>query len=151
MALCCVSCDSGVVVHENKELAGSWNKNEVIEFTIPRLDSLKNYNLFIHIRNTNEYKYNNIFLITTMKFPHGKQIIDTLEYRMANADGSWLGQGIGSVKDNKLWYKEGILFAENGDYNITITHAVRNNGNVEGVSELEGIIDVGYSVEEVIH
>jgi len=149
-ALCCASCNSDVIVHETKELAGSWNKDEVIEFTIPRLDSLKNYNLFIHLRNTNEYKYNNIFLITTLKFPHGKQIIDTLEYRMANADGSWLGQGIGSVKDNKLWYKEGISFMENGDYNIIITQAVRNNGNVEGVTELEGIIDVGYSIEEVI-
>lgn len=82
-----------------------------------------------------------------MNFPHGKTVVDTLEYRMANADGSWLGQGIGSVKENKLWYKEQVKFLEEGNYNITITHAVRNNGEVEGVTKIEGITDVGYSIE----
>ena len=83
-----------------------------------------------------------------MDFPHGKVVTDTLEYRMAHPDGTWMGQGIGSVKENKLWYKEGIRFAETGNYNITITHAVRNNGAVEGVKNLEGITDVGYSIEK---
>lgn len=143
------SCDSNTVVSESKSLPENWNKNETILFTLPQLDSLKNYNVFVNLRNTNDYRFNNIFLIVSMEFPHGKTITDTLEYKMANPDGSWLGTGISSVKENKLWYKESVSFQEKGTYKIRINHAVRNNGNVEGVTNLEGITDVGYSIEEI--
>ncbi len=144
------SCDSNTVVSESKSLSEIWNKNEKIEFTMPQLDTLKRYNLFVNLRNTNDYRFNNIFLIVSMEFPHGKTITDTLEYKMANPDGTWLGTGIGNIKENKLWYKENISFLENGDYKIRINHAVRNNGTIEGVTELEGITDVGYSVEAIL-
>lgn len=129
---------------------GFWGENEVVEFELPQLDSLKNYNLFLNIRNTNDYKYNNLFLIVSINFPYGKTISDTLEYRMANPDGSWMGYGVGNIKENKLWYKENVRFFEEGSYNITVEHAMRNNGEVEGVKKLEGITDVGLSIEEAI-
>ena len=151
MLLCClvISCDQGIVVSDTHTLPGYWEKDEKIEFSIPQLDSVKQYNVFVNIRNTNEYPFNNLFLIVSMEFPYGKTIVDTLEYKMAYPNGEWMGEGIGNVKDNKLWYKEKVSFLEDGNYNITITHAVRNNGEVEGVSRLEGITDVGYSIEEV--
>ena len=83
-----------------------------------------------------------------MNFPNGKTVADTLEYRMANPDGSWMGQGIGAVKENKLWYKENVQFFEEGAYTVHIAQAMRNNGEVEGVTKLEGITDVGISIEE---
>lgn len=143
-----VSCNSKNQFTENHSLPGYWDKDEIIEFTIPQLDSLKKYDLFINIRNTNEYRFNNLFLIVSMNFPHGKIITDTLEYKMANPDGTWLGNGIGSLKENKLWYKEDVSFFEKGEYIISISHAVRNNGDVGGVTKLEGITDLGLSVEE---
>lgn len=127
---------------------GEWGADEVVEFKLPQLDSLKSYDLFVNIRNNNEYKFNNLFLILSMNFPHGKTITDTIEYRMANPDGSWMGQGIGNVKENKLLYKQSVSFLEEGIYSIDIAQAMRNNGNVEGVTKLEGITDVGFSVEE---
>lgn len=142
-----ISCNSNTVVSSSKSVENSWNKNDVIEFSIPQLDSLQLYNVFIDIRNSNEYKYNNLFLIARIEFPHGKSIVDTLEYKMAQPDGSWLGTGIGSVKENKLWYKEQVRFSEEGIYTLKIEHAARNNGAVEGVSNLIGITDVGYSIE----
>ena len=145
-----VSCENNTVISENKSMPGYWNKDDIIEFSLPELDSLKKYNLYIHLRNTNDYKYNNIFLIVSMYFPHGKTISDTLEYKMARPDGSWLGQGIGSIKENKLWYKENVSFFEKGNYKVSIMHAIRNNGVIEGVTILEGITDIGFSVEESI-
>jgi gliding motility-associated lipoprotein GldH len=144
------SCDSKMLVGEMHELPGSWGKNEVMTFEIPRLDSLKKYNMFLHLRNTHDYPFNNIFLIASMEFPHGLTITDTLEYRMANPDGSWLGTGIGPVKESKLVYKENVSFIEEGIYILSVSHAVRNNGEVQGVSHLDGITEVGYSIEEAI-
>jgi len=142
------SCDTNTVQSENRALSGYWDKDEIIKFDLPKLDSIKKYNVFLNVRNTNDYPYNNLFLIVSMQFPHGKTVTDTLEYRVANPDGTWMGEGIGNVKENKLWYKENVSFNEDGNYTITIAHAMRNNGDVDGVSILEGITDVGFSIEE---
>jgi gliding motility-associated lipoprotein GldH len=143
------SCNSGPVVGETRSLTGTWNKEQSIEFQIPQLDSLRNYNVFLNVRNSNEYKFNNLFLLVSITFPHGKTVIDTLEYRLANPDGTWLGTGLGSIKENKFWYKENVSFKEEGIYKLTIAQAVRNNGEVDGVTDLAGITDVGFSIEEV--
>ncbi len=145
----CSSCDSTVVWSETQSVAGTWDKQEEVIFSVSNLDSLKNYNIFINLRNTNDYPFNNVFLIAAIEFPYGKIITDTLEYKMAHPNGEWMGAGIGSVKENKLWLRENIQFSENGNYNIILTQAVRNNGETEGVSQLPGITDVGISIEEV--
>ena len=105
--------------------------------------------MYVNLRNTNDYKYNNLFLIVSTKFPNGKTIIDTLEYRMANAQGEFLGSGFSDLKENKLWYKENVVFKELGEYEFTIQHAMRENGRVEGIKDLEGITDVGLRIETI--
>lgn len=147
-ALFFIACDGKIKASETKTLGTTWRQNDEVEFVIPQMDTLKKYNLFLNIRNSNEYPFNNIFIIASMNFPHGKVVTDTLEYRMAASDGTWLGEGIGNVKESKLWYKENISFPEAGNYILTISHAVRNNGEVGGVSQLKGILDIGYSIEE---
>jgi gliding motility-associated lipoprotein GldH len=145
----CSACDSNTVWSDTQSIEVAWDKQELVSFIVPTMDSLKKYNVFINLRNTNDYPFNNIFLIASIEFPHGKTITDTLEYKMAYPNGEWMGEGIGSVKENKLWLRENIQFSENGNYNITLIQAVRNNGEKEGVSKLLGITDVGISIEKV--
>ncbi|MGC1630569.1 MAG: gliding motility lipoprotein GldH [Gelidibacter sp.] len=142
-----LSCDSKQIFDEYKSVPNQWNKDSLISFNVTPPDSTNLYNLFINIRNTNAYKFNNLFLIAEMNFPNGKTITDTLEYQMAKPNGELLGEGFTDVKENKLWYKEGVRFDEIGDYSITIQHAMRNNGEVNGVDNLKGITDVGFRIE----
>ncbi|NCP89390.1 MAG: gliding motility lipoprotein GldH [Flavobacteriales bacterium] len=142
-----VSCDSKRVFDEYKTVPNVWNKDSIMSFSIHPPDSIKPYNLFVNLRNTSQYKYSNIFLIVEMVFPHGKTIKDTLEYRMADPSGKFLGSGIMDVKENKLWYKENVIFNESGDYTVNIQHAMRENGKVNGVEALEGITDIGFRIE----
>lgn len=144
-----VSCDSNSVYDTYKSVSNSWHKDSIVSFKVNPPDSTQAYNLFINLRNTNAYKYNNLFLIVEMVFPHGKTIKDTLEYRMAEPSGKLLGEGYTSIKENKLWYKENIVFTETGEYTVNIQHAMRENGKVNGVVELEGITDVGFRVEKI--
>lgn len=141
------SCDSNQVFDQYKSVPNQWNKDSLISFTVTPPDTTNLYNLFINIRNTNDYKYSNLFLISEINFPHGKTITDTLEYQMAKPDGRLMGEGFTDVKENKLWYREAVKFDEVGDYKITIQHAMRNNGEVNGVDNLEGITDVGFRIE----
>jgi gliding motility-associated lipoprotein GldH len=144
----CISCDSNRVYDEYKPLPNKWHKDSIVSFKINPPDSLNRYNLFVNLRNTNEYKYSNLFLIVEMVFPHGKTITDTLEYKMADPSGKFLGTGLTDVKENKLWYKEHVIFNEAGHYKVHIQHAMRENGKVNGVVNLEGITDVGFRIEK---
>jgi gliding motility-associated lipoprotein GldH len=142
-----VSCDSNGVYDVYKSVPNKWHKDSVVSFNITPPDSINTYNLFVNLRNTNSYKFNNLFLILEMVFPHGKIVTDTLEYRMADPSGKLLGTGLTDVKENKLWYKEQVIFNETGEYIVNIQHAMRENGKVNGVQELEGITDVGFRIE----
>ena len=89
--LCCgiMSCDSNQILDEYKSISDQWSYEDVVEFNFKAPDTINPYNLLINIRNTNDYKYNNLFLIVEMSYPHGKVTKDTLEYRMADPDGNW--------------------------------------------------------------
>ena len=144
-----VSCDNDFVFHEYKEVPGKWNKDSTIVFKVNPPDTINPYNLFFTLRNDHEYAFNNLFLITSMQFPHGRTITDTLEYAMANPDGSFLGEGSGDIKENKLWYKQDVVFDENGTYVFKVRHAMRVNGDIDPLQELGGIRDVGLRIEKI--
>lgn len=142
-----VSCDDSIVQSDFKATTnGYWNKDSIVEFNFSGLDTLQTHQMFIHIRNDNTFPYSNLFLIAALEYPNGDTVTDTLEYLMAQPDGTWLGKGYGSIKENKLWYKENIVFPSSGVYTLRLSHAMRKNGNVEGDVNLEGITDVGFEI-----
>ena len=141
------SCDTKIIKSEYKSLDnGVWNKDEVIQFSFNELDTVQKHDVFINVRNDDTFPFSNLFLIAAMTTPEGEVFKDTLEYTMAEPDGTWLGKGMGNIKENKLWYKENIVFPSPGVYIIEISHAMRKNGNVSGIVGLQGITDVGVEV-----
>ena len=143
------SCDQNLVYSEYKATKGGiWAQDEVIKFQFNAPDTLQRHQLLLNIRNDNQFPYSNLFLIASLSFPDGKILKDTLEYEMALPDGSWLGKGSGSIKENALWYKENIIFPFNGVYTLELVHAMRKNGSVEGVQNLPGITDIGLEIKK---
>lgn len=142
-----IGCDSNQVYDEYKTVSNQWDKNDIITFNVTAPDTITPYNLFVNLRNNNDYKFSNLFLIVEMDYPNGKVVKDTLEYEMTKADGTFLGAGFTDIKENKLWYKEAMVFKESGEYIVKVQHAMRENGNVNGVERLDGIIDVGFRIE----
>jgi len=141
------SCDKNRFFDQYQNIAEAWEKDEIVEFVLPEMDAQEKYNLFINIRNNNSYKYSNLFIISKMEFPNGKMVTDTLEYQMAAPDGQWLGEGFSDTKESRLWYKENVSFAEEGNYKIKLQHAMRKNGEVAGINTLDGITDIGFRIE----
>jgi gliding motility-associated lipoprotein GldH len=125
----------------------AWHKDSVVTFNLPELDSTKRYNLFVTLRDNNNYPFNNLFLIVGLEMPNGFTKVDTLEYQMANPDGTLMGDGFSDIKENKLFYKEKVRFR--GKYKVNIKQAVRENGKVPGVTALEGITEVGFRIENI--
>jgi gliding motility-associated lipoprotein GldH len=142
------SCDEKRVFDEYKELDG-WQKDSTLTFNYEAADSTQLYNVFVTTRTNNSYPYSNIFLIVHMEQPGTKLIqADTLEYQMANPDGTLMGSGFSDVKESKLWYKENIKFPKKGKYKFSIQQAVRKANEIPGVQQLEGVTEVGLRIEK---
>jgi gliding motility-associated lipoprotein GldH len=145
-AILLFSCDKKRVFDEYKSVGSAWHKDSIVTFDLPVLDSTKRYNLFVNLRDNNNYPFNNLFLIVAIEMPNGFTKVDTLEYQMANPDGTLLGNGFSDIKESKLYLKENVKFR--GKYKVHIKQAVRQSGKIPGVQELEGITDVGFRIEQ---
>lgn len=145
-----VSCDEKRVFDEYKAIPNAkWNSQEKMMFSFQVKDTLAKQNLFINLRNNNDYEFSNLFLITQMDFPNGHKIIDTLEYDMTDKTGRFLGSGFSETKENKLFYKENIAFPTVGNYTFFVSQAMRKNGEAEGVKHLNGITEIGFRIEKI--
>ena len=147
VVLLVISCDKKRVFDEYKSVGNSWNKDSIITFKLPKFDPSKKYNMFVNVRDNNDFPFNNLFLIVSLEQPNKKVLVDTLEYQMANTDGTLLGDGFSDVKENKLFYKENVDFKVKGIYKVHIQQATRQTGKVAGVDNLKGITEVGFRVE----
>jgi gliding motility-associated lipoprotein GldH len=144
-----VSCDKKRVFDEYKSVGSAWHKDSIVTFKLPVMDSVKEYNMFVNLRNDNDYPFSNLFLIVSLDMPNGMTKVDTLEYQMAAPDGTLLGDGFTDIKESKLFYKEKVQFKPSGEYQVSIRQAVRQNGKISGVEKLEGVSEVGFRIESI--
>jgi len=142
-----ISCDKKRVFDDYKSVGKAWHKDSIVSFDLPKLDPQKFYNLYVNVRDNDDYPFNNLFLIVSLEQPNHKIKVDTLEYQMTNPDGTLLGDGFTDIKENKLFYKDKERFTQKGLYKIHIKQAVRQTGKIEGVATLPGITDVGFRIE----
>ena len=149
IAVLFISCDKKRVFVEYQSVGSAWNLKKEVVFELPKIDTLKKYNLFINLRANDDYKFNNLFLIVSLEQPNGLTKVDTLEYQMADVDGTLLGDGFSDIKESKLYYKENVKFKASENNKIHIKQAVRQTGKIEGIQDLEGITEVGFRVESL--
>ena len=149
-AFLALSCQQNKAFDRYTPISDRWDKQQIISYDFIAPDTIIPYNLFINLRTTTDYKFSNLFLIVELDYPNGKVTKDTLEYLMAKPNGELLGSGFTSVKEHKLWFKgfdDSFVFSEEGSYKIQIQQAMRHRGEPNGVAQLEGVIDVGFSIE----
>ena len=145
-----ISCTDQLVYTDYTALdEGRWQRSDTLRFDMEVEDTLSVHHLYINLRNNETYPFSNLFLITTFNGPSGETAVDTLEYEMAKPNGEWLGEGMGGLKESRLWFRENIVFPESGVYTLKITHAMRENGQVEGLDVLPGITDLGIELERL--
>jgi gliding motility-associated lipoprotein GldH len=144
-----VSCDKTQIFDEYYTFNDGWKKNNIVNFTFDQEATKKPANLFINVRTNNDYEFSNLFLIVKLEMPEGLTKVDTLEYQMANPDGTLLGEGFSDIKESKLWYKENVVFPKKGKYKVVIQQAVRQTGKVKGVEKLNGITEIGFRIESL--
>lgn len=145
------SCsDRGTIFSEYKSIhKNKWHKDSIISFNVDIEDTISTNIVYINLRNDKDYAFNNIFLIASINYPNQTKIIDTLEYKMADEKGYFLGTGFTDIKENKLIFKEKIIFPTKGVYKFSVQQAVRKNEEKHGIDFLEGVTDVGIKIKKI--
>lgn len=119
-----------------------WDVHQRLSFEIPVEDTLASYNVFISLRNTDEYPFQNLFLFIETFSPEGKSIRDTFECYLADESGKWIGKGLGSHKQSQFKFKSNVRFPKSGNYTMVIEQAMRQ-------PLLRGVSDVGVRLEKL--
>jgi gliding motility-associated lipoprotein GldH len=137
-----VSCDSNRVFEEHTAMPkGVWNVRTPVLFNVGISDLVARYNIYLNVRNGQEYPYSNLFMFMSTTFPDGHVSRDTVELTLADYDGRWLGSGMGSVKFSKFLFQKGVQFKQAGKYRVNLEQAMR-------VNDLKGIYDIGLRLEK---
>ena len=139
------SCDKIDVFEKNVTLPKqSWPSDEkpVINFTITDTTSL--YNIFIVLRHSDAYGYNNIWLNVYSKSPS-----DSLEKRqqvnlqLANNEKGWLASGMDDIFEHRIRITQtAFRFQKAGDYQFRLQQIMRED-------PLKHVLNVGLRIEKV--
>lgn len=139
-ALVVSSCDSNRIYEENIAVENNvWKADDIKTFSFDIVDTVSALDLFVNIRTTTDYPYNNLYVFLYSEYPNGYTDKDTLEFILAELDGKWLGESSGTVVENQILISRGGRFQASGKYTFKIQQAMREK-------ELAEIIDVGFRV-----
>lgn len=138
------SCkDPKAVLDQNTEIVNrNWSYVNKIKYDVTIDDTTIAYNICLNLRVTADYKYSNLFtLIGEGKSGTAKLHYTRYEFKLANPDGEWLGQGSGNLYSYQIPFKTNYHFPTKGTYHFEIEQNMRNN-------PLHEVSDVGLRIEK---
>lgn len=136
------SCSEKEVFSEFHSFSkAEWGQNDILKFQVPVYDTLSYYDVFLELRNNNDYPFRNIWLFIDSESPNGEVRSDTLNAELADIYGKWYGKGIG-VYTYSFPYELHMQYKDTGTYVYSIRQGMREN-------PLKGISDIGLRVSKI--
>ena len=117
--------------------SNTWNTDSIVSFELDNIDTTSSYDLYLMVRHTTNFKFQNLFLFTNFENHQ-----DTLELFLSEKSGRWLGKGFGEIKELKIRIKENVNFKENQDQIFSVEQAMRYE-DLEKIINLTEIVAVG--------
>ena len=124
-----LSCKQVAVYEKNTPIPHyKWQQNFAATGTFTIKDTLAAYNIYIVIRHTDAYKYNNIWLNVGLQPPGDTMFYQNVNLTLANDANGWEGTGMNDIWEvRKLINGQPRRFIKNGEYKFSITHIMRDN------------------------
>jgi gliding motility-associated lipoprotein GldH len=120
-----------------------WFYNNVPEFTFHVDDTSSLYNVYIVLRHTDLYNYNNIWLRVGSKAPRDSMHFQNVNLILASDSKGWEGRGTDDIFEVRKAISPGpVSFKTAGDYTFSIAQIMREN-------PLRYILNVGIRIEKV--
>ncbi len=138
------SCKKGMLYQKYESIPHStWDMKNPAIFNVNINDTTDYYNVYVNVRNADNYVYSNLYLFIDITSPMHTLERDTMECILADPNtGRWLGHGLGDIWDNRILFKRNVKFPCKGEYIFSYTQAMRED-------KLPMIMDVGLTIQEV--
>lgn len=132
------SCNFNAVIDTNQSIADKkWVYTNTAKAEFEVTDTLKAHQVNFKLRINTEYRYANLFVLATFKDAKNQKKI-RYQFKLAKADGTWLGKGSGDLYSYTFPLLKNHRFADTGKYHIEIEQNMRDNPLI-GVSDI-GIV-----------
>jgi len=119
-----------------------WSSSNRLNFTFTATDSLAYYNVYLVLRHTESYHFNNIWINFTAVFPNKQEHTQRLPLPLANTNG-WLGTAMDDIVEQRVLLFSHPTKLAKGDYTFSIQQVMRED-------PLQNILNAGIRVEKVV-
>ena len=139
LLVCCnTNTESSYSVFEED----SWHTDSIITLSHSVVDTITKQNLYLKIRHTTDFEYQNIFLFVDVQDKR-----DTIEVTLSEKNGKWLGSGFGDIKEVECCFAKEIIFNSKKTSNVTVEQAMRY-GDQPVITNLKGIIALAINIKK---
>jgi len=120
----------------------TWASANKLNFSFDITDTAVGYNVFVVLRHTDAYRYNNIYLNVTSVTPGDSSLTTQQNLTLANNAG-WLGTAMDDVIEHRIAINRSALKLKKGKYQLTLQQIMRDD-------PLPGILNAGVRVEKAV-
>ena len=125
--------------HSIPKYQWSYDLQPHFEFTIT--DTVALYNLYVVLRHTDAYRYNNIWLNVGTQAPADSVRYQRFDLQLGSDATGWEGTGMGDIWELRKSITRGpFKFNKAGNYKFSVAQIMREN-------PLPGIISIGIRLE----
>lgn len=141
-----ISCSfSSDVFEKNVAIPGQkWESSfkPRVDFTVKDQDTAALYNVYVVLRHSDAYLYNNIWVKGTVQQP-GDTTSRTQRYdlTLATNDKGWLGSGMDDIYEHRILIQPQTKFQRPGTYSFMLEQIMRDD-------PLDHVLNVGVRVEK---
>ena len=119
-----------------------WQSSFQPQITFTVADTAASYNVYLVVRHTDAYNYNNIWIKATVQQP-GDATSHSQRFNLALAtnEKGWLGSAMDDIYEHRVLVQPQTKFKKAGDYHFTLEQVMRED-------PLQHILNVGVRVEK---
>lgn len=140
------ACQSIELYEKSVTIPGhSWDKSYKPSFNFTIKDTAVPYKLYVVLRHTDKYNYNNIYVnITTQQPGQDSSRTGRYDLTLATNEKGWLGSGMDDIYEHRILLTpagQEFYFRKPGDYTFSIEQIMREN-------PLQHVMNVGLRLEK---
>jgi gliding motility-associated lipoprotein GldH len=124
----CSQVDTLRVYEKNIQIPDdAWDYNFHPSFDVNITDTSSLYNIYVTIRHTDAYRFSNIWLLITTKYPGENPVTNRVELPLADPQGNWLGTGMDDIFFHRILIQQNAIFDKTGVYHFSFEQDMRQD------------------------
>jgi gliding motility-associated lipoprotein GldH len=132
------------VFEKNLDFRGhEWPASVKPDISFDITDTVSGYNIYIVIRHTDAYHFNNMYVRASVKEPgETKGRTGDYDLQLATNDKGWIGTAMDDIYDARLLIQPNTRFRKAGTYHIVLEQLMRED-------PLQYVLSAGLRLEKV--